>query len=81
MSYLAEKNMHPCETTIPCFYRKNDLCTFRMQFEVMLDYLAKRDPENNNCYKSLLDVISLPCSELNEEELQHGIEDLFKLSE
>ena len=81
MAYLNQKTKYPCWTTFPCFYRMNDLCTFRAQFEAMLDYLAERDPENNDCYRSMLDVISLPCSELSEEERQHGIENLLKLSE
>ena len=81
MEQLTDRKPHPCWATIPCFYRKNDLCTFRAQFEAMLDYLAERDPENNGCYRSMLDVISLPCSELSEEERQHGIENLLKLSE
>ena len=81
MAQLKNNNNQPCWATFPCFYRKNNLCTFRAQADAMFDYLVERDPENSDCYRSMLDVISLPCSELSEEERQHGIENLLKLSE
>ncbi|MFC2065682.1 hypothetical protein ACFLUO_01260 [Chloroflexota bacterium] len=73
MTKVTKKTKWPCKKTFPCFFRGNGLCTFRIQAETTLEYLAEKDPENREIYRRMLDVISLPCLELSEEECQLGV--------
>lgn len=81
MSQLTGKTKHPCWATFPCFYKKNDVCTYWIQVEVIMGKFAEDDPINRNCYRSMIDAVHEPCLELSVEERKRGIENLLKLSD
>ena len=79
MAYLTQKTKRPCWATFPCFYKKNNFCTFWIQAEAILEKFAEGDPQNRNCYQSMIDANREPCLELNEEERKRGVTDILGL--
>ena len=79
MANVTENIKHPCWATFPCFYRKNNLCTYWIQTEAIFEKFAKSDPQNRNCYQNMIDTDREPCLELNEEERKRGVTDILGL--
>ena len=80
MTNVTGKTKRPCWAIFPCFYKKNNLCTYWIQIEAILGKFAEDDPGNRNCYQSMTGVLVEPCLELNEEERKRGVTDILGLS-
>ena len=77
MANVTGKTKRPCWAIFPCFYQKNNFCTFWIHVEVIRDKFAEDDPENRNCYQGMIDILREPCVELDEEERKLGIGNLL----
>lgn len=79
MVNATKHTKRPCWATFPCFYRKNNLCTYWIQLEAILEIFAEGDPQKRDSYQSMIDTDREPCLELNEEERNRGVTDILGL--
>ena len=79
MANVTENIKRPCWATFPCFYKKNNFCTFWIHVEVIREKFAEDDPGNRNYYQGMIDDLREPCLELNEEERKRGVTDILGL--
>ena len=79
MTGSIQNDKHPCWATFPCFYKKNNLCTYCIQIEAILEKITEGDPKNRNCYQSMIDDNHESCLGLNEEERKRGVTDILGL--
>ena len=78
MTNVTGKTKRPCWATFPCYYRKNNFCTFWIYIDVILGKFAEGDPENRNCYLGVAKSLQEPCLELDEAERKLGIRNLLE---
>ena len=80
MAYTIQNTTHPCWATFPCSHKRKNLCTYWIKVGVVVGKWAEDDPENRNCYQSMIDTDREPCLDMTAEEREQGIPDIFGLN-
>ena len=71
------QKQQPCWKEYYCFYRIEGVCTFQQQAGAILSPLREKRHKGSLRNVKISHPITLPCEVLDEEDLQHGIGDLF----
>ncbi len=81
MTNSIQKTQQPCSASFPCFYRKNDSCSYGQQVEAILSELQEKYHKGFDSIIQLADIFSLPCIDLDKDARQRVIGNILELSE